>query len=578
MAAKDKYEDELEIPEYIPEEEPKRGIFSFLHKKEEPEEELEERKDKPSIPISKISASRIRKPNIKFKFIKLRTMIKKDFKVLLRSRTSALIVFFGPLLIILLVGLAFNSSNLYNLKVASYSASYSDLTNSVLDGLRNELYTIVKMDSVEECQQRVRFNEFQICTAFPPDLNVGSADNTVIFYVDESRLNLAHLISSSINNIINKKKNELSIDLTKDLLSVLSDAKALIEANIKRIDSLIDSQKSSLIQVDKTVSEFSGLDLEYNSTLLNISVLEDVIRKKEAKQNESFTGVYDALDDVKLEIEILGNKLTNADLVREISVEELKAVREKLVNAESELLKLETELGMLSNKIGNIKITDAGVIVNPINTNIEKLSGSDTHLSFLFPTLLVMVIMFISILLSSTVVMKEKLSPAYFRNFIDPTGELLYMIGTFLTNILLVFFQLFIILIASIFFLKSQFMLLILPLFIMLVLISMVFILIGMLIGYMFKSEETSTLGSIAVASILLLFSNTILPLESIPGILRSIFQYNPFIISEGIIKKIVLFNEPLSTLLTGVLTLAAFVVVLFILCFVARIITKNNV
>ena len=65
-------------------------------------------------------------------FINLWEIIKKDFKLLVRSKSSALVVLLGPLLIIFLVGLAFNTSSMYNLKVSVYSESYSDLTNSVI--------------------------------------------------------------------------------------------------------------------------------------------------------------------------------------------------------------------------------------------------------------------------------------------------------------------------------------------------------------------------------------------------------------------------------------------------------------
>ena len=79
--------------------------------------------------------------------LKLGTMIKKDLKLLIRSKTSALVVLLGPLAIILLVGLAFNSSSLYNLRIASYSEGYSSLTDSIIESLKDQQYSVIKSSS-----------------------------------------------------------------------------------------------------------------------------------------------------------------------------------------------------------------------------------------------------------------------------------------------------------------------------------------------------------------------------------------------------------------------------------------------
>ena len=62
----------------------------------------------------------------------LLNIIGKNFKILIRSKLSALIILLAPLLIVFLVGMAFNSSELYGINVGTYSPSENELTNSIL--------------------------------------------------------------------------------------------------------------------------------------------------------------------------------------------------------------------------------------------------------------------------------------------------------------------------------------------------------------------------------------------------------------------------------------------------------------
>ncbi|MEK6816563.1 MAG: hypothetical protein AABY09_03040, partial [Nanoarchaeota archaeon] len=94
--------------------------------------------------------------------IKLFSLIVKNYKLMIRSKTSSLIFFFGPLLIIFLVGLGFNSSTLYGINVATYSESYSPLSESFILNLSGSMYNVEKMASEQECIDAVKFQSYHI--------------------------------------------------------------------------------------------------------------------------------------------------------------------------------------------------------------------------------------------------------------------------------------------------------------------------------------------------------------------------------------------------------------------------------
>ena len=103
---------------------------------------------------------------------KLFTLIKKNFKLLLRSKSSALIILIGPLLIMLLTGLAFNNTNVYSINIGIFSKDYTELTNSFIEKLRTEQFTALKTPSEEICINKVKEGHIHICVIFPENLTI----------------------------------------------------------------------------------------------------------------------------------------------------------------------------------------------------------------------------------------------------------------------------------------------------------------------------------------------------------------------------------------------------------------------
>ena len=116
---------------------------------------------------------------------------------------------------------------------------------------------------------------------------------------------------------------------------------------------------------------------------------------------------------------------------------------------------------------------------------------------------------------------------------------------------------------------------------IVLLLVATVFILIGMFLGFIFNSEETANLGAISIGSILLFFSNAILPIETLPVGIRDIAKFSPFVLSVSVLKRIMLFGSnftsSFSSISIEIYMLLCFIVIFFVLAFLAREITKSR-
>lgn len=544
-------------------------------KKEQKEKKPEARRDSSQKSSRQLAFSPL------LSFLKLGMMIKKDFKLLIRSKTSALIVLLGPLAIILLVGLAFNSSSLYNLRVATYSESYSELSNSVITSLQDQQYSVVKVDSIELCKSGVKFGDYHLCVIFPKDLSIGSQDNTIEIHVDQSRMNLASLITTTITQKVAAKSNELGIGLTTDLLTVFENTKKSIDEKVVTVNKIISGDSDAALKIKESEESLGMMNLTVEESDFNFTDVKAKIKDITDKFNVSETLVNrlkNSVGDLEISVDLLNERLSEASSAKANAVQNLGDTRNTLSSTMSDLNALRAALNGIVTDINSIKVTQAGLIVEPIKTSVQPITQEKKHLSFLFPTMVVLVIMFISILLSSTIVIREKISLAYFRNFITPTSEILYMLGTYLTNIIIVLLQLCILFAVAAYFMKDQLISIAANLALVILVISSVFILIGMLIGYIFRTEETSTLAAISVSSILLFFSNTILPIESLPTVARDIIKYNPFVLSESLVKKILLFNADISILANSICILLSFVAVLFIMSYIARELTKRSI
>ncbi|NJL43967.1 MAG: ABC transporter permease [Nitrosarchaeum sp.] len=236
----------------------------------------------------------------------------------------------------------------------------------------------------------------------------------------------------------------------------------------------------------------------------------------------------------------------NNDLVKE----KLGVVRSDLEGLRSDLDEVGAGISGVLGSFGGLEFRSAEQIVNPVITEVETVTPEVGQESLLYPYLLILVIMFISILLPSMLVVMEKTSRASFRNFTTPTREGYMVLMTFITTTVLLFVQ-------TVFVLFLSYVLGVLPVSFLLdgdvfvtasvvmVLSIVLFSLVGMLIGLLSTTSEGATIASISVGSVLLFLSNVVTPVER----LNVVVEYNPYVLlSEGL-KKSLLFGTDLGGL-----------------------------
>ena len=478
---------------------------------------------------------------------------------------------------------------------------------------------------MEECVEDIKLGFIHTCVSLPESLQIEeNKPKEIVFYIDPSKINLVWAIQEDLGNKFNLKAQELSQELAQNILTKLIETKTTVSEKSMELNSVKEKSVSASTSTETLKENLGKIDLSMPTTTYdtafvaalknNLSTeieggISEVAAALDALENANISSgkssIEHALDstDEKLKSALAlvqGNGTSSLEevlLLINTLEQDLTSTKTKLTSASeaisSTTTSLSTTTDLIKSSIASLegvqqgleevrsnleaqKVTDASIVSAPLITKIEKVSPEKSYLNYMFPVLLVLVIMFSSLLLGTTLVMMEKNSPAFFRNYFVPLKKGTFVLSIYLTNTIITLIQILVILGVSLFFLKEN-VLIMLPVALILLLSSSVFTFLGMSLGYLFKSEETGVLASISLGSFLLFMSGVVLPLESVSPLLRKITYYNPFVISEKIIRELFLFSASFKVIWVDAVTLIGYSVALFlIILIIERVIQKH--
>lgn len=560
------------------------------------------------------------------KFIKNTiTLVKKNIKLLIRAKASALIVILGPLIIIFLAGIAFDNTNLYAVKVGTFSEQYNALSNSFIERLIDAEFKVTRFPAEEKCRSAIERGEIHTCVVFSPDFTMAKDNaNEVSFYVDYSQINLVWSVLNAMTEEVTERSMELSRNLTTILVNALDYSSEQVREkrpaiiNLTTSNDLVTRRVTDVsvrleeVSLDFDPSAFGTGDLASQKNVVKhwvdsslslgtravsnakefVSNANDIVQASSASGEQKqtlqdlFASTLDEINSLEGQlgdtndlaqgqfkefgslIDSLIGKITQTKaqmdqiaVAHDTSVAELTDAKESLEGSLKNLLNVQRALNNIDNIIKSITVKDPEAVIQPIMTNIKPVIAEQSYLNYIFPSLIVLIIMFTALLLAPTLILLEKKSPAYFRNFMAPVTGFTYLFATFVTCFLILVLQLVIILaIGSVFF-SSQLLSGMQYTLILLFFISALFSFVGMIIGYIFNSEETATLGAISLGSVFLFLSDVIIPIESMPSWFMHIAELNPFVICSDLLRSTILYNLSIFGLLAKFITLVVFVI-----------------
>ncbi len=550
--------------------------------------------------------------------MKLLTTMTKNLKLLFRNRESAYTIVFGPLLIILLVSFAFMGSDEVSINLGVYIQNQTDLAHKTV-GTLNEQYTVSVYPDEESCVSAVKRGLTHACIEFqqPEDGTV-----PVLFNLDFSRMDLVYRVIDDLSEELGVQADVLRAQLAGNALLRMETSAQLVEDLANMTGSLSSSVEEALTALDSVEGGVQSIPTE----MLNITdikplrayqlglatnaqhvadqtvdLLKEALRtvtnlREECDScpkgiEERVDLLKDRIDEAESEVykivhDTQPKQLEEAQLILRFAIEDMKSLESTILNVSSsgavinnglsksisrleksvrDLNKAHSRLLYIADFLRGQEVSPKGMSV-PVRIETRNIGVSDTPLSFAYPYLLVLVIMFIGMLLSSMLVVTDKTSRAAFRNFTTPTSDAYHVFVSFLTAFLVLVVEVLLILVMSTPFVAE-------PLFShfgsTLLLIGMaivIFTFLGMLIGYLSRTQEAAMITSISVGSVLLFVSNLVIPVEGMASIVKALSVFNPYIVLSELLRRSMLYGVTSEQITRQLMLLGSFLILLIIL------------
>ncbi|MBR9702900.1 ABC transporter permease [Candidatus Woesearchaeota archaeon] len=525
----------------------------------------------------------------------------KNFKLLFRSKETAFTIIFGPLLIILLVGFAFSGQDEITLNLGIYADEYTSLADDIINSL-SEQYPVNIHATKEECLEQVKIGTTHLCILFPADFVVKeNHTNNVEFNVDPSRINLVYAIVDELSTKFGLQREALSLELTNKILGRLSGTKLVLADQSHNLASVQENRKDAANALDETVGHTTPKEM--NFSIIDLRILrghstgisqdaEQLYTKGDEDLQEAISVLNDmksdcvgcsnsTIDKIELAIDRFEETRTDMDGIHEETPNKLQAIysmidsasntinqlednyeeiqrdgriiEEKISDAIDELADMKEVLNeakgsmeYMHEVLDTIAISEAGTIVSPISTTINPVTTERSNLSFTYPYVLMLVIMFMGLMLGSTLIVSDKNSRAAFRNFTTATRDEFHIFMSFITTLLILVAQVAIILFFSYFLVATPLMNNFGASLIIILLAITLFSFFGMTLGYLSHNQESAMIASLTIGSVMLFISNLVIPIESMNFIIRIFTSINPYVLLSELLKKSMLFGTPI--------------------------------
>ncbi|MAG60428.1 hypothetical protein CL619_01445 [archaeon] len=559
--------------------------------------------------------------------MKFFSILHKDFKLILRSKSSAFTVFIGPVLIIALILFAFSSSTdeiNFSIGVVDISSTEASTQDFILE-LEIEGYTIIQFEELDSCISQMESSNVNLCLDFPKNETVidvvdvennetaSSTKKQISFYVDQSRINVVESIIFTVGSNIEGKSEEMTEEKTKEIISEISTRISMIKSTQENSSEFVDVSLSEEISSTEDLSEsiasdassanndldtasdygdtsedeIGSIDTEYTALVADLDILmeiiddldlngtdEDVYEDVEAQMDGS---IATNINDLSDSIDSLNDEINSASSSTEDIGEDNAAILENINEIEEIISSLSSDLGVISDEVTTIAALTGQNIENEYEISINEIVSSSDKSLFMFPYYLVLLILFVGMMLGSTLVVIERQSMAFFRNYISPTGSFIHLASRFTANFLIIAMQVAIVLTAVYLYLKIPFLENYAVTLTILSLTIALFVFLGYLIGYIFKTQEGITIAMISFGSICAFLSNLILPVETFSSSIRGVLMYNPYMLASEVLKKAIVFNSSFIELNLEIITLSSYLLTVFLMVLVFQRISLTS-
>jgi len=561
--------------------------------------------------------------------MKIPVIFLKNLRTISRNWKYFLVLFIFPIILILAAGFMLNSTDVKNMKIGvvnedpTYTLNienihswknYPSLTDCINSILNSEIVVCMHIKDMNDSRKIDIYidNSFRLVEYYTKQFileNVVKEQSSILDQTSEEINSKLTLYSTSISSArddlvqVRKDLNDQEYTLTeykknlsetrKDFDSFYNELKNLQPQITQMRTELMDNQQN----IKNNVTYLQSKEQDINS---RINIIKNTLSGRVDAQ--TYDIVVQNLDSITVslnEIEIILNQVEttqqNSQQILAVfnnvdqMMSKLDSIRQTLDQIDNDLDAsiLKTRNSKAKVDVFLLKLDDATREISAFSsskgskrsvTEFKRAFSIKDDLVFLsYPLLIAIIITFTSLILSNMFIIREINKPSYFRDIISPTRDISFILADYFINVFFVAIQAIVLFLIGFYWFNVSIS--IAPIFfISIFLAASIFILMGMAIGYIVKSESLSMLFTIFLVMLFIIFSDILSPSVLATPVLNFFINMNPFVILQKVLTDIIIINRPILGMIPNLIKLGVFMIVLFVITYIAKKISKENI
>jgi ABC-type multidrug transport system permease subunit len=296
------------------------------------------------------------------------------------------------------------------------------------------------------------------------------------------------------------------------------------------VDSL-DAHAANLTSYQSTlnarITELNQKSAEIDAALFRLSELVD----SSSEQNQEMRRDIQEVRDNLLFLEQKTENITQ-------SIEELDRSMDQFL---SDIIRVTDELNQTIMVLDTYTQKDPSTILRPVKVDARPVFKDKLEIFYRLPALMSILLLFITLFISSSLIVNERRGGTMARIFLSPLSMFFYVFEKMAYLLLLCLLAVLSMLLASLVF--GVFITVNLNLFLVFIVASLVYISIGVLIGSVSKSENTSLLTCLVIGFPLMFLSGAFSPPEMMDKFMRIAAQYLPLSLNVSLLENITIYH-----------------------------------
>ena len=194
--------------------------------------------------------------------MKFISSVKTNLRLLMRSKGTLVALILGPLLLMVIAAMAFDSQNTYNLHVGTYAEKYSRDASNFIQQLTDNNFYVTKYSSSTECTEGLKRGVIVACMIFTKE-----PDDQLALYIDYSKINLVDSLMSLLSSQLSAQSSISGANVTKELLARMENAREGLDQTRPVIVSLTTHNEQSTKKINEMIAGLKVLNLKVNQSL-----------------------------------------------------------------------------------------------------------------------------------------------------------------------------------------------------------------------------------------------------------------------------------------------------------------------